>query len=90
VTGFSGVLLATKYYMTPHIGWDWMVKGFVIVVFGGLGSVTGAICAAFILGLAEAVITLYLGPMWVWPIWFFMFLIILLLRPQGLMGGRTL
>ncbi len=90
VTGFSGVLLATKYYMTPHIGWDWMVKGFVIVVFGGLGSVTGAICAAFILGLAEAVITLYLGPMWVWPIWFFMFLIILLIRPQGLMGGRTL
>jgi branched-chain amino acid transport system permease protein len=90
VTGFSGVLLATKYYMTPHIGWDWMVKGFVIVVFGGLGSVTGAILAAFILGLAEAVITLYLGPMWVWPIWFGMFLIILLLRPQGLMGGRTL
>jgi branched-chain amino acid transport system permease protein len=90
VTGFSGVLLATKYYMTPHIGWDWMVKGFVIVVFGGLGSVTGAICAAFILGLAEAVVTLYLGPMWVWPIWFCMFLIILLLRPQGLMGGRTL
>jgi branched-chain amino acid transport system permease protein len=52
--------------------------------------VTGAICAAFILGLAEAVISLYLGPMWVWPIWFFMFLIILLIRPQGLMGGRTL
>ncbi len=89
-TGFSGVLLATKYYMTPHIGWDWMVKGFVIVVFGGLGSAAGAVYAAFILGMAEAIITLYLGPMWVWPIWFFMFLIILLIRPQGLMGGRTL
>lgn len=90
VTGFSGVLLATKYYMTPHIGWAWMVKGFVIVVFGGLGSATGAVYAAFILGLAEAITTLYLGPMWVWPIWFFMFLVILLIRPQGLMGGRTL
>jgi branched-chain amino acid transport system permease protein len=90
VTGFSGVLLATKYYMTPHIGWDWMVKGFVIVVFGGLGSTTGAICAAFILGIVEAIVSLYLGPMWVWPVWFFMFLIILLIRPQGLMGGRTL
>jgi len=62
----------------------------VIVVFGGLGSATGAVYAAFILGLAEAIITLYMGPMWVWPIWFFMFLIILLIRPQGLMGGRTL
>ena len=90
VTGFSGILLATKFYMTPHIGWDWMVKGFVIVVFGGLGSITGAIYAAFILGLVEAAIMFLLGPMWVWPIWFFMFLIILLIRPNGLMGGRTL
>ena len=37
VTGFSGVLLGTKYYMTPHIGWEWMIKGFVIVSLGGLG-----------------------------------------------------
>jgi len=90
VTGFSGILLATKFYMTPSVGWAWMVKGFVIVVFGGLGSITGAIYAAFILGMAEATITFFLGPMWVWPIWFFMFVIILLIRPNGLMGGRTL
>ena len=90
VTGFSGVLLATKYYMTPHIGWTWMFKGFIIVVFGGLGSATGAICAAFILGITEAIITLYFGSLWVWPIWFVIFVIILLLRPQGLLGGRTL
>ncbi|MBW1792469.1 MAG: branched-chain amino acid ABC transporter permease, partial [Deltaproteobacteria bacterium] len=64
VTGFSGILLATKYYMTPHIGWDWMVKGFVIVVFGGLGSATGAVYGAFILGIAEALATLYLGALW--------------------------
>lgn len=90
VTGFSGILLATKYYMTPNIGWNWMVKGFVIVVLGGLGSATGAVYAAFIMGLAEAVVTLYAGSLWVWPSWFVMFVIILLLRPQGLLGGRTL
>lgn len=90
VTGFSGVLLGTKYYMTPHIGWDWMVKGFVIVVLGGLGSATGAVYAAFIMGLAEALVTLYFGALWVWPTWFVMFVIILLLRPQGLAGGRSL
>jgi branched-chain amino acid transport system permease protein len=89
-TGFSGILLGTKYYMTPHIGWDWMVKGFVIVVFGGLGSATGAVYGAFILGIVEAMATLYLGALWVWPVWFFMFVIILLLRPQGIAGGRTL
>jgi branched-chain amino acid transport system permease protein len=90
VTGFSGILLGTKYYMTPHIGWDWLVKGFVIVVLGGLGSATGAIYAAFIMGIAEALATLYFGALWVWPIWFAIFVIILLLRPQGLARGRSL
>jgi branched-chain amino acid transport system permease protein len=90
VTGFSGILLGTKYFMTPHIGWDWMVKGFVIVVLGGLGSATGAVYAAFIMGITEALVTLYLGSLWVWPVWFLIFVIILLLRPQGLAGGRTL
>jgi branched-chain amino acid transport system permease protein len=87
-TGFSGILLGTKYYMTPHIGWEWMVKGFVIVTFGGLGSTVGAIYAAAILGIVEALASLYLSAIWVWPIWFAMFLIVLLLRPQGIAGGR--
>jgi branched-chain amino acid transport system permease protein len=90
VTGFSGVLLGTKYYMTPHIGWEWMIKGFVIVSLGGLGSTTGAIYAAVILGTVEALATLYLGAIWVWPIWFTMFVIILLIRPQGILGGRMM
>ncbi len=89
VTGFSGILLGTKYYLNPHIGWEWMVKGFVIVTFGGLGSTSGAVVAALILGLVEAVATLYFGAIWVWPIWFVLFLIVLLLRPQGILGGRA-
>lgn len=89
VTGFSGVLLSTKYFLNPHIGWEWMVKGFVIVSFGGLGSTNGAIFAGLILGIVEALVTLYLGAMWVWPIWFAIFLIVLLIRPQGILGGRV-
>jgi branched-chain amino acid transport system permease protein len=88
VTGFSGILLGTKYFLNPHIGWEWMVKGFVIVTFGGLGSTSGTIYAAVILGVVEALATLYFGAIWVWPIWFAMFMIVLLLRPQGIAGGR--
>lgn len=88
VTGFSGILLGTKYFLNPHIGWEWMVKGFVITTFGGLGSTSGTIYAAIILGVVEALATLYFGAIWVWPIWFAMFMIVLLLRPQGLLGGR--
>lgn len=89
VTAFSGVLLSTKFFMNPHIGWDWMVKGFVIVSFGGLGSTSGAIFAAIILGIVEAMTMLYFGASWVWPIWFVIFLVILLVRPQGILGGRS-
>lgn len=89
VTAFSGVLLSTKFFMNPHIGWDWMVKGFVIVSFGGLGSTSGAIFAAVILGIVEALTMLYFGASWVWPIWFVIFLAILLVRPQGILGGRS-
>jgi branched-chain amino acid transport system permease protein len=89
VTAFSGVLLSTKFFMNPHIGWDWMVKGFVIVSFGGLGSTSGAIFAAVILGIVEAMTMLYFGASWVWPIWFVIFLVILLVRPQGILGGRS-
>jgi branched-chain amino acid transport system permease protein len=89
VTGFSGVLLSTKYFLNPHIGWEWMVKGFVVVTFGGLGSTTGAIFAGLILGMVEAMVTLYLGAIWVWPIWFVIFMIVLLIRPQGILGGRA-
>ena len=89
ITGFSGILLGTKYYMTPHVGWEWMIKGFLIVVFGGLGSTTGTIYAAVILGLVEAMVSLHLGMIWVWPVWFIIFLVTLLIRPQGILGGRA-
>jgi branched-chain amino acid transport system permease protein len=90
ITGFSGILLGTKYFMTPHIGWEWMMKGFVIVCLGGLGSAIGAVYGAFILGITEALVTFYLGSLWVKTAWFFIFMFILLLRPQGIAGGRTL
>lgn len=89
VTAFSGVLLGTKSYMTPNIGWEWMIKGFIIVTFGGLGNVPGAIVAALVLGLIEAFVTLWMGSLWVWPAWLATFIIALWLRPQGILGGRT-
>lgn len=89
VTGFAGILLATKYYLTPQIGWDWMFKGFIIVVFGGMGSIYGAIGAGLIMGLAEAIIRLYASQAWVWPTWFIIFLIFLLVKPEGIFSKKS-
>jgi len=89
LTGLSGILLGTKSFMTPHEGWEWMIKGFIIVAFGGLGNVLGAIVAAFALGSIEALVTLYAGTIWIWPAWLFTFVLALWLRPQGILGGRA-
>jgi branched-chain amino acid transport system permease protein len=89
LTGISGILLGTHSFMTPGIGWDWMIKGFIIVVFGGLGSVPGAIVAAFLLGIIETMVTLYAGSLWIWPAWLGVFILVLTLRPQGILGGRA-
>jgi len=89
VTGFAGILLATKYYLTPQIGWDWMFKGFVIVVFGGMGSIYGAIVAGLIMGLTEALIRFYASQTWVWPTWFVLFSIFLLIKPEGIFSKKS-
>jgi branched-chain amino acid transport system permease protein len=88
VTALSGIMLASTVYLTPHIGWEWMIKGFIIVVFGGLGKVQGAVLAALVLGLVEVFVTLYAGTLWVWPAWLGLFVVALLLRPQGILGGK--
>ena len=88
VTGFSGVLLASKLFLTSSMGWDWMVRGFVIVVFAGLGSITGLLYAGLFLGITEAFVSLFLGVIWVPTFWLLAFLLILLFRPQGLSGAK--
>lgn len=89
VTGLSGILLGSTVFMTPHIGWEWMIKGFIIITFGGLGKIQGAVLAAFLLGLVEAFVTLYAGALWIWPAWFALFAFALVVRPQGILGGRA-
>ena len=59
---------------------------FVIVAFGGLGSIRGTLYAAVILAIFEAYISWSLYATWVLPFWFMVFLGVLAFRPSGLMG----
>lgn len=86
LVGISSILLVTKYFMSPLGGWDILIKAFIIVAFGGLGSVRGTFYAAFILGLVEASVGWLIGFQWVMVVWFAVLLIILAIRPQGLAG----
>jgi branched-chain amino acid transport system permease protein len=86
LTGLAGVLLAPIYLVSPLGGWAPFLKAFVIVVFGGLGSTRGALIAAFVLALIEAFIVYYVGPSWTLPIWLLTLLVVLMVRPKGLLG----
>ena len=86
LAGVSGMLLAPRTLIYPGVGWPIFVKAFVIVVLGGMGSIRGSLVAAFILGLLEAFIAYFIGGVWGLPIFCVVFLILLVVRPQGLWG----
>lgn len=86
LVGVSGILLAPKYYVSPFGGWEVLVKAWVITALGGMGSIRGAILAAFLLGLLEAVVGYYFGFTYILIAWVAVLLLVLTVRPQGLFG----
>jgi len=86
MAGIAGILLASKYFITPRGGWEVFIKAFVIIAFGGLGSIKGTLYAAFILGIVEALVAWQLGFMWIMILWFVILLSVLIIRPRGLFG----
>jgi branched-chain amino acid transport system permease protein len=86
----AGVLLMPSLYVYPTVGEILVVKCFVIVVLGGLGSVPGAVAGGLLLGLVESLGAVYVSVAFKDTIGFVMFLLVLLFRPAGLFGvGRS-
>ena len=86
LVAISAILLAPKVFFSPEGGWDTLCKAFVIVAFGGLGSVRGTLYAAFILAMIESAVAMYVGIGWVLVVWFAVLLAVLAIRPRGISG----
>lgn len=84
----SGGLLATLFSFTILSGGVYELKSFVIVVLGGLGNPTGALLGGIVLGLLEGITTTFIPVGWVPVIEYVVFVLILLIRPTGLLGAR--
>ena len=84
----AGILLAPISYVDPFMGNILILKGFAIVILGGLGSIPGALIAGFILGFVDSFGMTYLGT-YSYMFAFGIIILVLLFRPQGLMGRRS-
>jgi branched-chain amino acid transport system permease protein len=86
LAAISGILLAPRFFIAPFVAWETLFKAVIIVIFGGLGSSKGTLISAFILGMLEAFVSMYLGMFWVQPIWFIFLVVVLFVKPRGLLG----
>ena len=89
--GAAGVLTALEYdSITLDMGAPIELKGLAIIVLGGMGSITGAVIGAFIIGIVETFATAYGLSQWRDAIVFGVMFAILVARPTGLFGKRAL
>ncbi|HTE54694.1 MAG TPA: branched-chain amino acid ABC transporter permease [Kofleriaceae bacterium] len=90
LAGLAGLLAATIFSFNPGFGSGELLKSFVVVVLGGLGSIFGMALAALILAVVETFAILVLPSYLTAAVGFVMLVLVLVLRPGGLFGQRVL
>jgi branched-chain amino acid transport system permease protein len=85
----AGSLIGALYATEPSMGGSPLLKAFVIVIFGGLGSVPGAIVGGLVIGLTETLVGAYISNAFKDVFTFLIMLAVLLWRPTGWLGVRS-
>jgi branched-chain amino acid transport system permease protein len=89
VTGIAGGLVATYYPFQPYVGLEFVIIMYAGVVLGGMGSIVGAFWGGLTIGLVQQLSTLVLPNQLQNAAIFVVFLLIVLLRPEGLFGRNV-
>jgi branched-chain amino acid transport system permease protein len=89
LAGIGGMLLALDTSIDPLTGFRAVLSVFAAAVLGGLGSIPGAVIGALLIGVAEELSLLFLDPTYRTAIGFLAILLVLTLRPRGLLGERA-
>lgn len=86
----GGVMYALMYpRIEPYMGIMPGLKAFIAAVFGGIGSIPGAMFGGYMLGMIETYTKAYISTSWANPIVFLLLIIILLVKPSGIFGKNV-
>jgi branched-chain amino acid transport system permease protein len=85
----AGILAAPIVYVNPAMGAAVGLKGFAAAILGGLGSIPGAIVGGLVFGVLEAVSAGFISSAWTQAIAFIVMLVVLMVRPAGIVGEVT-
>jgi len=88
LAAISGIMLSTLTTLAPTMGYDPMLKAFIICVIAGLGNIYGALISAFVLGLFEVSIQFIFGVRFGFPALLLLVILALVWRPYGVFGKR--
>jgi branched-chain amino acid transport system permease protein len=86
LAGLAGALIAPLFNVYPAVGFPLTIKAFAITILGGLGNVAGALLASAVIAVIEALSVLVMPSEWQSIIAFVVMILVLLVRPQGLLG----
>lgn len=84
----AGALVGALLAISPGVGEGFAVKGFAVLILGGLGSIPGAVVGGLVLGISESLAAGFISSAYKDVIAFLVMIVVLLFRPEGLLGKR--
>ena len=82
----AGLLLAPVFTVYPQMGVEMILLAFIVVILGGMGSMGGSVVAAFVIGITQSLLTLWMNPQRVAIAIFGIMILVLIVRPRGFFG----
>jgi branched-chain amino acid transport system permease protein len=86
LAALAGLLLAPIFTVYPQMGVEMILLAFIVVILGGMGSMGGSVVAAFAIGIAQSLLTLWMNPQRVAIAIFAIMIFVLIVRPRGFFG----
>ena len=86
LAALAGLLLAPIFTVYPQMGVEMILLAFIVVILGGMGSMGGSVVAAFVIGIAQSLFSLWMNPQRVAIAIFAIMILVLIVRPRGFFG----